>query len=79
MIESKTVKINLKQLIADLVFAFTDKNEDNINSVKEHFETVFDAQGERMKHNIISYLLSNDVVKDNIKVLKYFKSFLKLK
>lgn len=79
MSESKTVKINLKQLIADLVFAFTDKNKDNINSVKEHFESVFNAQGDSMKNSIISYLVANNVVKDNVKVLKYFKSFLKSK
>ena len=43
MSESKTVSINLKQLIADLVFAFAfaDKDEDNINDVKSKFEEVY--------------------------------------
>jgi hypothetical protein len=79
MSESKTVKINLKQLIADLVFAFTDKNEDNINLIKQRFEKFFNLQNVIMKDNIINYLLSNNVVQDNKKLLKYFKSFPKLK
>lgn len=79
MNESKTVKINLKQLIADLVFAFTDKNQDVIESVKKDFEGILELQSDSMKSSIMKYLLSNNVVQDNKKVLKYFKSFPKLK
>lgn len=77
MSESKTVSINLKQLIADLVFAFADKNEDNINDVKSKFEEVYILQNISMQSNIINYLLNNKVVQDNKKLIDYFNTFSK--
>ena len=79
MSESKTVSINLKQLIADLVFAFAfaDKDEDNINDVKSKFEEVYILQNISMQSNIINYLLNNKVVQDNKKLIDYFNTFSK--
>lgn len=74
---SKTVKINLKQLIADLIFAFSDKDENAIKDVKSKFEEVYSIQNTMMKNNIIKYLLSNKVVLDNKKLYNYFVEFQK--
>jgi len=73
--QSKTVKINLKQLIANLIFAFADKNQENVERIKNDFELIYNNESVSMKGNIIQYLLSNKIVQDNEKLLNYFNTF----
>lgn len=75
MNESKTVKINLKKVIEDFIFAYADKNEDSINSLKESFEKKYSSQTTEIKKAIIKFIMNNPYVKENKKMYKYFSSF----
>lgn len=77
MTQNKTIKINLKNLIADLLFASIDKNEGLVKELKKEFEVIYGNQNIIMKNNILKYLLSNNVVKENKNLLEYFIQFQK--
>lgn len=77
MNESKTVRINLKNLIEDFIFAYADKDEDSLNTLKEDFERTYTAQAEHIKKAMIKFIINNVYVKENKKMFKYFNTFVK--
>lgn len=77
MVESKSIKINLKDLIEDFIFAYVDKDDDAVERLKLSFEGVYYKQTPKIKNSIIKYVINHPCVKENIKINKYFRSFIK--
>jgi len=75
MIESKTVKINLKELIEDFIFAYADKNEELVEELQIKFELVYNKQKPYIRKSMVSYVINHSCVKENVKIMEYFMSF----
>ena len=75
MIESKTIKINLKELIEDFIFAYADKNEEMVEELQVKFKRVYNKQAFRIRKSMIKYITNHSCAKDNIKIIDYFNSF----
>jgi hypothetical protein len=74
MSECKTVKINLGDLVADLMFHTSVGKAEDVNSIKSRFETLFSEQSSKTRGAILKYLLSNKVVLTEPTLLNYFSN-----
>jgi hypothetical protein len=77
MIESKTIKINLKEVIQDFTFAYADRDNELVKELQNDFEEVYLKQSDKIQSDMIRYLTNHSCVKDDTKILMYFSSFLK--
>lgn len=74
MSECKTVKINLGDLVADLMFHTSVGKVEDVNSIKSRFETLFSEQSSKTRGAMLKYLLSNKVVLTEPTLLNYFSN-----
>lgn len=75
MVESKSIKINLKELIQDFIFAYADKDDDAVEELKISFEEVYYKQTPKIKRSMVRYVINHSCVKENLKISEYFRSF----
>jgi len=72
MSECKTVKINLGDLVADLVFHTSVGKDEDVVSLKSRFEALLLEQKPKTRGDMFKYLLSNKVVLTEPNLLTYF-------
>lgn len=74
MSECKTVKINLGDLVADLVFHTSVGKDEDVASLKGRFEALLLEQSSKTKEAMLKYLLSNKRVLTEPALLTYFSN-----
>lgn len=79
MDDQKTIKINLKQTIEDMVFAIACRDSKELKRIKNNFEEVYKYQSGEIRQGITKYLLGNTVVTSDEALSKYFIGFLNQK
>ena len=75
MTETKTIKINLKQFIEDLLISFSSNEEDGIKELDEKFKHFYDPLSDKMKDEVLYYVKQTKLVSENNCLTKYFSSF----
>ena len=74
MSECKTVKINLGDLVEDLLFHTYGGKDGDVNHIKSRFETLLFEQSSKTRGAMLKYLLSNKVVLTEPNLLTYFSN-----
>ena len=71
-VEVKKVKINLKELIEDLLMAFTSNNVEEIIELREEFGNFIDNQTPELRYKVFDFIFKNKQVQNNECLRDYF-------
>lgn len=75
ILENRTIRINLKKTIEDLLYSYVSVDEDGINEVQSHFEWFMQHSAESTKKDALEYIFKQKHVKENKFLLTYFEKF----
>jgi hypothetical protein len=79
MNDRKTIKINLKQVVEDMIFANACKDSKALKTVKDNFEGIYNYQSGDIRQAISKYLMGNTLVTNDLLLSEYFTNFLNQK
>lgn len=75
ILENRTIRINLKKTIEDLLCYHISGDEDEVNEVQSHFEWFMQHSTESTKKDALEYIFKQKHVKENKFLLTYFEKF----
>lgn len=72
----KVVKMDLKRLVEDMLYAYTSSDSDSLESLKWEFTEFYSEQESKVRESTLKFLLGYNQVRDNKLISSFFNTFL---